>query len=218
MIDIYLNPQQELFYTCEGNRVYPVVQDNMESIEVLLDELDYKHFYAEKAVYNTYCNVIIRNEFDDSINFLETFLEENSNFTPALLCLCVTRMYESKTVDKQSLKEMTKLRMNPRWGDDSERAWLHVADFLVHAKMHERAENLLKKCLKVNKSSMKALEMLGQLYEKQENFVNAAQFYNMAWDISEKRDCQIGYRIASLQFKAQNWIKSISIAKQVSYS
>ena len=25
MIDIYLNPQQELFYTCEGNRLYPFV-------------------------------------------------------------------------------------------------------------------------------------------------------------------------------------------------
>jgi hypothetical protein len=60
---------------------------------------------------------------------------------------------------------------------------------------------------------MKALEMMGQLYERQENFENAAKFYNHAWDISEKRDCQIGYRIASLQFKGQNWIKSISIAK-----
>lgn len=215
MIDIYLNPQQELFYTCEGNRIYPFVQENIESIEVLLDELDYKHFYAEKAVYNTYCNIILRDEYDDSETFLETFLQENKTFTPAFLCLCVTKMYKDKTVDKWRLSEMPKLRMNPRWGDDSERALLHVGDYLIHAKMYDKAESILKKCLKINKSSMKALEMLGQLYERQENFENAAKFYNHAWDISEKRDCQIGYRIASLQLKGQNWIKSISIAKQV---
>jgi hypothetical protein len=54
--------------------LYPFVQDNIESIEVLLDELEYKHFYAEKAVYNTYCNVILRQEFEDSETFLDTFL------------------------------------------------------------------------------------------------------------------------------------------------
>jgi tetratricopeptide repeat protein 21B len=64
MVDIYFNPQQELYYTCEGNRLYPFVANNLESIEVLLDELDYKHFYAEKAVLNTYCNVILRKELN----------------------------------------------------------------------------------------------------------------------------------------------------------
>ena len=196
-------------------RVYPFIQENVESIEILLGELDYRQFYLEKAVLSTYCNVILKNDFVNAQNFLKRIIGENPHLAPAMLCLCLTNLLDTKSVDKETLKEITKLRMNPRWGDDSERAWLHVADFLMQARMYDKVEALLKKCLKVNRSSMKALEMMGMVYERQENFVEAAKFYNYAWDISEKRDCAIGYRIASLQFKCQNFVQSIQISKQV---
>ena len=216
MIDIYLNPSQDVFYSCDAKTVNKFNGENLESIEVLLDELDYKHFYGEKAIYNTYCNMILRNQLDESETFLTSFIEEKNEFSPALICLCVVRMMKNKTIDRNTLKALSKIRLDPRWGDDSERGWLHVADFLLSAGKYDFAERELKRCLKYNKSSMAALEMLGTLYEKTGQIESAAKFYNLAWDVSEKRDCQIGYRIATLYFKTQAWVKAISIGKQVS--
>lgn len=216
MIDIYLNPSQDLFYFCEGSRVRPFNTEYIESIEVLLDELDYKHFYAEKAVYNTYCNSILRGNLLEAIGFLDTFIKEKPTFTPALLCVCVLRFHNKKVLDKVTLKSISKIKLDPRWGEESERAWLHVADFLMSIGKYDYAERELKKCLKFNKSSMKALEMMGTLHEKNDDLAGAAKFYNLAWDVSERKDCQIGYRIASLLFKTKRWVKSISIGKQVS--
>lgn len=217
MIDIYLNPSQDLYYFCEGNRPRPFNQEYIESVEVLLDELDYKHFYAEKAIYNTYCNSILRGNSSDAEAFLETFIKEKPEFTPALLCLCILKFHSSKTIEKNVLKQISKIKLDPRWGEDSERGWLHVADFLMSNKKYEFAERELKKCLKFNKSSMKALEMMGTIHEKNDDLAGAAKFYNLAWDVSERTDCQIGFRIASLYFKTNNWVRSISIGKEVSF-
>ena len=70
----------------------------------------------------------------------------------------------------------------------------------------------------MNKSSMKGLELLGQLFEKKEDFNNASKFYNLAWEVSERRDCIIGFRIASLYFKEGNWVRSIAIGNEVNYN
>lgn len=215
MIDIYLNPSQDLYYFCEGKRVRPFNQEYIESIEVLLDELDYKHFYAEKAIYNTYCNSILRSNVKEAQAFLETFIKEKPQFTPALLCLCILRFHGNNTIDKATLKSISKIKLDPRWGEESERGWLHVADFLMSIKKYEFAEREIKRCLKFNKSSMKALEMMGTLHEKNDDLASAAKFYNLAWDVCERKDCQIGYRIAALYFKTNNWVKSISIGKEV---
>jgi len=104
-------------------------------------------------------------------------------------------------VDKKVLRDISKLPWNPRWLEDSERSTLHVADFLISAEKFEHAEKELKRCIKNNKSSMKAMELMGELYQKKKNFESAWTCYNRAWDISEKKDCWIGYRIAQLYFQ-----------------
>ena len=217
MVDIYLNPSQDLFYQCKGSVMREFVKDNIESMEILLDELDYKHFYAEKAIYNTYCHIILRNALDESEIFLKSFIEEKKNFAPAIICMCVLKMMKNKEADREAFKALSKIRNDPRWNDDCERGWLHVADYLISVGKYEYAERELQKILKTNKSSMAGLELLGTLYEKQNELQKAAKFYNFAWEISEKRDCQIGYRIASLHFKNCNWVRSIHIGKEVSF-
>ena len=105
---------------------------------------------------------------------------------------------------------------NPRWLEDSERATLHVADYLISLDKYQHAENQLRKCIKNNKSSMKGMEFMGELYEKKENFDAAWRCYDKAWAISEKKDCWTGFRIAKLHFKSENWVKAVAIGNHVS--
>ena len=62
------------------------------------------------------------------------------------------------------------------------------------------------------------MEFMGELYQKKENFEAAWNCYNRAWDISEKKDCWVGYRIAQLYFQKGNWVRSISIGNHVYFS
>ena len=90
-MDIYLNPNQNVYYNPENGALFPIPADNFESMEILLDELDSKYFTEEKAVLGTYINGLHKGLLADSISFMETFISERPTFTPALLCLCVLK-------------------------------------------------------------------------------------------------------------------------------
>lgn len=216
MIDIYLNPNQGVYYNPDNKVVFPIAADNFESIEILLEEIDQKYFAEEKAVLSTYINGLYKNLLGDAIGFLGSVIQERPAFTPALLCMAILQA-KNGTIDKKTLRDISKLPWNPRWLEDSERGTLHVADFLISAGKFDHAEKELKRCIKNNKSSMKAMEFMGELYQKKENFEAAWNCYNRAWDISEKKDCWIGYRIAQLYFQKGNWVRSISIGNHVSF-
>ncbi|XP_018646835.1 hypothetical protein Smp_126250 [Schistosoma mansoni] len=48
----------------------------------------------------------------------------------------------------------------------------------------EVCQELLKKCLKYNKSSSKAYEYFGLIMEKEQNFSEAAKYYEYVWNNS----------------------------------
>jgi len=217
MIDIYLNPNQNVYYNAETKAFFQMTPQNLKSVEILLSEIDTKYFQEEHSVLNTYTKLSDPKEVTESIAYLDSFLQERPNFTPALLSLCVLKA-KNKNIDRETLKLMSKRPWNPRWLEDSERASLHVADFLISTKKFDFADKELKKCYNRNKSSIKAMEMFGELYEKQNMYESAWKFYNRAWELTEKKDCWTGFRIANLYFKSENWVRSIAIGNHVSES
>ena len=89
MIDIYLNPNQGVYYNPDNKVVFPIAADNFESIEILLEEIDQKYFAEEKAVLSTYINGLYKNLLGDAIGFLGSVIQERPAFTPALLCMAI---------------------------------------------------------------------------------------------------------------------------------
>lgn len=77
------------------------------------------------------------------------------------------------------------------------------------------AERELERCLKYNKSSAKALELLGSVAEKKGDFNGALDMFNKSWSVSEQKDCALGYRIAGLYFKYKDYANALIIARKV---
>jgi tetratricopeptide repeat protein 21B len=56
-----------------------------------------------------------------------------------------------------------------------------LADFFVANNKYDLAEEQLGKCLKYNKSLVKAEEYMGLIKEKERMYVDAADHYEKAW-------------------------------------
>jgi tetratricopeptide (TPR) repeat protein len=216
MMGIYLNPDQDLLYNTENEKTKPFKKENIESMELLIDELADIHFGLERQVYNSYASLYLKANYMEVEEVLNQMATEEPTFIPALNCLAMCKLMKPKGgVDKAVLKNISKNKYNSKWGEEAERGWLQVGEFLITAKNYEFAEREFLRCLKYNKSSSKAYEMLGSLSEKTGKAAEAVRFYNMAWAVSENRDSSIGFRLASLYFKQNNFVNSIIISKKV---
>jgi tetratricopeptide repeat protein 21B len=60
--------------------------------------------------------------------------------------------------------------------------------------------------LKENKSSGKAHELLGLIKEKEQAYVDAAQSYEKAFELTKKKSASIGYRLAYNYMKGKRYV------------
>ena len=217
MIDIYLNPDQDLLFNSATEKLKPFKQENLECMEALLGDITDKYYSIEQQVYSCYASVLLRKEYKESEEYLQQIITQRENMVPALIALCVCKIAKGgkNALDKNSLKSISKAKFNAKWGEDSERGWLQVADFLISVDKVDLAERELERCLKYNKSSAKALELLGSVAEKKGDFNGALDMFNKSWSVSEQKDCALGYRIAGLYFKYKDYANALIIARKV---
>jgi hypothetical protein len=88
-------------------------------------------------------------KYPEAEKVLTDILEENPKFVPALNSMCLLRMLRKgqggKTV-KDILRVISKCNYNPRWGEECERGWINVADYLISITKLSLAE---KECQKI---------------------------------------------------------------------
>ena len=90
-----------------------------------------------------------------------------------------------------------------------------LADFFIANNKFDLAEELLGKCLKYNKSMFKAEEYMGLIKEKEQVYVEAANHYEKAFNLSNKKNAGVGYRLAFNYLKAKRFVDSITVCKDV---
>ena len=74
---------------------------------------------------------------------------------------------------------------------------------------------MLRKCLKYNKSNIKAEELMGLIKEKEKNFAFAAQHYQKAFSMSNNKNGGVGFRLAFNYLKANRLVDAINIGKEI---
>jgi tetratricopeptide repeat protein 21B len=77
------------------------------------------------------------------------------------------------------------------------------------------AEEQLIKCLKYNKSMVKAEEYMGLIKEKERIYVDAANHYEKAWQMSNKKNGAVGFRLAFNYLKANRFVDAIDVGKDI---
>lgn len=144
---------------------------------------------------------------------LTTLLKQNSNFLPAMLALAINKFLLKKQTEGKNLLKMlyTKQQTTSGWeSEELERAWLHHADTFIGIQKYDQAEEVLRKCLKQNKSCGKAEEFIGMIKEKEQSYVDAANSYYKAFKLSHQKNPVMGYRLAFNYFKAKVYIAIIN--------
>ena len=90
-----------------------------------------------------------------------------------------------------------------------------MADYYISVNKYDLAEAELKKCLKYNKSSIKAEEFMGLIKEKEKAYVDASDHYSKAFVMSNKKNGGVGFRLGFNYLKANRFVDAIDVGKDV---
>lgn len=80
------------------------------------------------------------------------------------------------------------------------------AETYVQIKKFDNAEETIRMVLRENKSSGKAYELLGLIKEKEQAYVDAAESYEKAFELTQRKSAGIGYRLAYNYMKAKRYV------------
>ncbi|XP_025195909.1 tetratricopeptide repeat protein 21B-like isoform X2 [Melanaphis sacchari] len=92
-----------------------------------------------------------------------------------------------------------------------ERSWLLMAELYFQSGKTNICVELVNKVLVYNKSSIKGLELLSAVAEKEQKYDDAVDYYERAWALSGYKNFKIGYKLAVNLYKLKLFSKSVEI-------
>ena len=96
-----------------------------------------------------------------------------------------------------------------KWNEERTISALLLAKANVYKGKFDLAEDICKECLRLDSSSVEAWEVLGLIYEKERSFVDAAESYERAWELSYFRSPSLGYKLAFNYLKGERYVEAI---------
>jgi tetratricopeptide repeat protein 21B len=129
---------------------------------------------------------------------------------PCILVLTLAKLADRKTTEARNF--MKKVAADPHdieFGEEQEQLWLLSADSFIAIQKFDSAEDMLRKILRENKSCGKAEELLGLIKEKEQSYVDAAQHYHRAYELTQHKSASIGFRLSFNYLKAKEYIPCI---------
>ena len=217
MIEIYLNPHNELIWSCQNTEnVYTPTNENIMAAEQLIKDLHERSYDTSFLECYTMIHTKQKNLVERALTNLTEKQQVNKEYVPGLVGMALAKFVLKKQSDARNyLKMLQKKPYQAEYADEFENAWLLLADFFISNNKFDMAEELLRKILKVNKSMVKAEEYMGVIKEKEQAYVEAASHYEKAWEMSQKRNAGVGYRLAFNYLKAKRYVESIVVCKDL---
>jgi tetratricopeptide repeat protein 21B len=223
MVEIYLSPENEQLWDEEGASMLsdgPSQVENTDHIraaEKLLCEVrrrqDPRHRVLEAYVLiatKTKANI------DSALGMLLEIVNDDHDSVPALLAMATCFMLLKQTPKaRNQLKRVSKLPFNSAEADEFERSWLMLAEIHIQGGKYDLAQEMCKKCLKYNKSCAKAWELIGQVMEREQSYLDAAEHYERSWKFSSGSSPAVGFRLAFNYLKAKRFVEAIDVCQKV---
>ncbi|CAD7958854.1 unnamed protein product [Amoebophrya sp. A25] len=158
-----------------------------------------------------------KTEVDRGLQMLMELFNADKNYVPAVLAmsqgLIISKQLTKARNQLKRIAEIARQSYNPDWADDFEKAWLLLADVYISGGKYELASTLCHLASTHNRSSGKAWESLGLIYEKEAGHKEAATYYEKSWELA--RSTNVGFRLAFNYLKAKRMIECILICQQV---
>ena len=202
MVAIYLNPDDETL----GGEIFEkqkrdpnTSEDCLQSAQDAFVELARRKESGEKR-YEIYKNYLLmsdkssRGNIEKAIKAFTEMVVADKDNVPAMLGVARAYMFQKQpSKARYQLKNILKMNWRSEYADEFEGGWLLLADIHIGSGKHDLAQEPLKKCVTQNKSCSKAWEYMGHIWEKDQAYVNAVEFYEYAWTYSNQKNMGIGY-------------------------
>uniref|UniRef100_A0A4W2GQJ0 Tetratricopeptide repeat protein 21B n=1 Tax=Bos indicus x Bos taurus TaxID=30522 RepID=A0A4W2GQJ0_BOBOX len=230
MIEICLNPDNEtvggeVFENLDadlGNSTekQESVQLAVRTAEKLLKELKPQTVQGQVQlrIMENYCLMATKQKsnVEQALNTFTEIAASEKDHVPALLGMATAHMILKQTPRaRNQLKRIAKMNWNPIDAEDFERSWLLLADIYIQSAKYDMAEELIKRCLRHNRSCCKAYEYMGYIMEKEQAYMDAALNYEIAWKHGNQTNPAVGYKLAFNYLKAKRYVDAIDICHQV---
>ncbi|XP_054978983.1 tetratricopeptide repeat protein 21B [Sorex araneus] len=230
MIEICLNPDNEtiggeVFENLDGDlgnssEKQESVQLAVRTAEKLLKELKPQTVqgHVQLRIMGNYCLMATKQKsnVEQALNTFTEIATSEKDHIPALLGMATAYMILKQTPRaRNQLKRIAKMNWNPVDAEDFEKSWLLLADIYIQSAKYDMAEELLKRCLRHNKSCCKAYEYMGYIMEKEQAYTDAALNYELAWKHGNQTSPAVGYKLAFNYLKAKRYVEAIDICHQV---
>ncbi|XP_008061219.1 tetratricopeptide repeat protein 21B [Carlito syrichta] len=230
MIEICLNPDNEtiggeVFENLDGDlgnssEKQESVQLAVRTAEKLLKELKPQTVqgHLQLRIMENYCLMATKQKsnVEQALNTFTAIASSEKDHIPALLGMATAYMILKQTPKaRNQLKRISKMNWNAIDAEEFEKSWLLLADIYIQSAKYDMAEELLKQCLRHNRSCCKAYEYMGYIMEKEQAYTDAAFNYEMAWKHSNQTNPVVGYKLAFNYLKAKRYVDSVDICHQV---
>ena len=140
------------------------------------------------------------------------------DYIPALLGFAIIKKQSARSAKlvRNRLKKIAKMPHDISYTMEFERSYLLLADDYIERGKVELAQDLAKRCLYYNRSSIKAWETLGKTLELTDGDWNdVVQSYEKCWSLENKSSCLSGYRLAALYLKLNEPTEAMNILPHV---
>ncbi|XP_003478712.1 tetratricopeptide repeat protein 21B [Cavia porcellus] len=230
MIEICLNPDNEtiggeVFENLDGDlgnstEKQESVQLAVRTAEKLLKELKPQTIqgHVQLRIMENYCLMATKQKsnVEQALNTFTEIAKSENDHIPALLGMATAYMILKQTPKaRNQLKRIAKMNWNAIDAEEFEKSWLLLADIYIQSAKYDMAEDLLRQCLRHNRSCCKAYEYMGYIMEKEQAYSDAASNYEMAWKYGNQTNPAVGYRLAFNYLKAKRYVDAIDICHQV---
>jgi len=216
MIEIYLNPANDMIFSSIAETDYGTTKENIDNARELTNELKVKGLDTTIVE----CKILIATKekqyLEKAQKQLKAIHQKNSNHVPTNVCMGLCLFILKKSSDaKNFLKPVVTSDYQLHFAEYFELAWILMADYYISTNKYDLAEAELKKCLKYNKSNTKAEELMGLIKEKEKAYVDAAEHYQKAFNMSNKKNAGVGFRLAFNYLKANRLVDAIDVGKEI---
>uniref|UniRef100_A0A670YJJ1 Tetratricopeptide repeat protein 21B n=1 Tax=Pseudonaja textilis TaxID=8673 RepID=A0A670YJJ1_PSETE len=230
MIEICLNPDNEtiggeVFEHLDGDidgstEKQESVQLAVRTAEKLLKELKPQtaQGHVQLGIMENYCLMATKQKsnVERALQAFTEIVTNEKDHVPALLGMATAYMILKQTPRaRNQLKRISKMNWNPIDAEEFEKSWLSLADIYIQSSKYDMASELLKRCLRHNRSCCKAYEYMGYIMEKEQAYRDAALNYEMAWKYGNQTNPAIGFKLAFNYLKAKRHIDAITICHKV---
>lgn len=230
MIEICLNPDNdtvggEVFDNLDGDignstEKQESVQLAVRTAEKLLKELKPQslHGHIQLRIMENYCLMATKQKanVERALNTFTEVAAAEKDHMPALLGMATAYMILKQTPRaRNQLKRIAKMNWNPAEAEEFEKSLLLLADIYIQSGKYDMAGELLKRCLRHNKSCCKAYEYSGYIMEKEQAYKDAASNYEMAWKYGNQTNPTVGYKLAFNYLKAKRYVDAIDVCHKV---